>query len=876
MQSKQAFPLFIALISLITLSDSASAQNDSTKSIPTASPDSLSALPPGNEVDTADSSATNISPDALKSKVTYQARDTVRYDFASERVFLYGDAKVLYEDIELRAEFIELKMDSDIVYATGVQDSTGKVIGSPVFIEGGQEFRSQKMTYNFVTKKGKIREVITQDGEGYVHGKDVKKSGDDVIYIQNGLYTTCEHEHPHFSIWAKQLKIIPNDKIIVKPANLIIEDVNTPVILPFGVFPNKKGGKSGILVPMPGESDQDGFYLFNAGYYFYISEKADFEVEADVYSKGSYAIRPSFNYKKRYSHSGWLKMRHKNSIRGVIPEDPDYAVIKDYWLDWNHRQEANARPNSNFSANVNLGTSTSYRNDLNTPDSDFLRGNFTSKISYTRYMLNRKVIFSLNGRQNQNNTNNVMNLTLPEANLSVTRFYPFKSATSASKRWYENIGVSYNGNFRNELNLNTKDVIVSTENMDTIASAFRNGIQHNIPLGTNIKMMKYFTLNPSVNYREVWYFESVEKSMDPLDTLHTINEVVKEGFIRGNSIDASMNLTTKVYGMMQFRKGYIRAFRHVMTPSAGISYNPENRQGLRTYTSYADSVPKEVEYSVFEKGIYGRPDSRESARITLGLLNSFEMKVKTKSDTGDGTKKVKLLENLRFGTSYDLLRDSMNWDNVSVSGNSSISRNVNVLLGSTLDLYALKDSAAASSERINRFEWEKNGRLARLVSGNAGLNFNLSGGSGKKRQERKEEGDNEQGDEENNEDTDRENSLRKEYISVDWEVPWTLNVQFNLQYRRLIENYKTVHDFTTNTQANGDLSLTKNWRITYNAMIDMEEIKINYATLGITRNLHCWQMTLSWVPIGVRKSYTFHIGVKANILQDLKMDKRSF
>lgn len=880
LQSKQAFPLFIALVSLITFSLSVNAQNDTariyTDSVAIFADSTVGKSSPENQSDSSTTEdslrQSNISKDAIESKVTYKARDTIKYDFANQKVFLYGDAIVTYEDIELKAEYIELKMDSNIVFATGVKDSTGKVIGSPVFKEGNQEYRSTRMTYNFKTEKGKIDDVITQDGEGYVHGEDVKKNPDNVVYIRNGKYTTCAEDHPHFSIWAKQLKIIPDDKIIVKPANLIIEDVNTPVIVPFGVFPNRKRGKSGILIPMPGESERDGFYLFNAGYYFYLGEKADLEIEGDIYSKGSYAVRPSFNYRKRYKRSGWIKLRHKNTVNGIIPEDPSYSVVKDYWLDWNHKQDPNARPNSNFSAQVNLGTQTSFNNDLNTPDQDFLRGNFSSKVSYTKYMLQKKLNFSVNARQNQNNTNGVMNLTLPEFNLNMQRIYPFKSKNSVSSSWYDKIGVSYNGNFKNELSIKTDSVIVSVENLDTISNTFRNGAQHSIPIGTNIKVFKHFTLNPSVNYNEVWYFDSKEKVMGPQDTV--VKEITNEGFVRGGNVSASANLTTKIYGMMQFKKGFVRAFRHVMTPSVGLSYTPENKTGIRSYTDYTDTANiKEVEYSIFEDGVYGRPDRNASGKINFGLLNSFEMKVRSRSDTGDGTTKIKLLENLRFGGGYDFIKDSLQWDDVTISGNSNITRNVSLLLGTGLDLYALKTDSNNVLFRSNTFEYQQNRRLARMKSGNIGLNFNLSGGKGKKdKKDENEENTDEFGEYED----ESTKSLRKEYTEVDWDIPWSLSIAFQLSYTQNIQRGVLVDNVTTTTQANGDLSLTKNWKLTYNVYFDTEQMKVSYARLGITRNLHCWQMTMDWVPIGDRQSYNFHIGVRANILQDLKLDKRSF
>ncbi|MEQ8324590.1 MAG: putative LPS assembly protein LptD [Vicingaceae bacterium] len=872
MQSKPAFGHFIALVSLITLPLWVGAQADSLK---VGIDSSLGKFDP--VIDTIKEAESNISKDAIESKVNYTARDTIKYNFETSKIFLFGDAVVTYEDIELKAAYIELTMDSNIVFARGVKDSSGNLTGNPIFKEGDQEFKSRKMTYNFDTEKGKIEDVITQEGEGYIHGKDVKKTGDDIIFIENGSYTTCDHEHPHFSFAAKKLKIIPNDKIIAKPANLVIEDVPTPVLVPFGIFPNRQGGKSGILVPVPGESQRDGFYVQNIGYYFYINDKSELQVESDIYSKGSFAFRPSYNYKTRYKRSGSLKFRYKRTVNGIIPEDPSYSVINDYWLDWNHRQDAKARPNSTFSANVNLGSSTSFRNDINTPDQDFLQNNFQSKISYSKYMLQRKLNLSLNARQNQNNNNGTINLTLPEANLTLARIYPFKSKKGVGTSWTDKVGLSYTGNFRNELSVQNRGI--SNENRDSILGNFRNGASHSIPVSTNFKIFKHFTLNPTLNYRENWFFTTTQRNWErlPDDSLGNQRDTVYDteipGFSRTNAWDINANLTTKIYGLVQMRKGPIKAFRHVLTPTIGVSYKPENRQGIATYrdTLYDAEDPKkarspDIEYSIYEGQVYRNLNSAESGRINFGLLNNFEMKVKSNSDSADGVKKIKLLENFRLSSAYDMIADSLNWSDVSMSGFTKLTKNIDLQFGGTYDLYAL-DSIGKRVFTVNRFEYNENGRFARMTRANFTLNFNFNSKKGKKKGQ---QASNEDGYEtgENNENA----GLRRDYVGVDWDVPWNLSVNYNINYSK--PEYQ--EEITQSLRANGDLSITKNWKFQYETWFDFETSKVSYARLGILRNLHCWEMKMDWVPLGPRQNYSFYIGVRANLLQELKYEKRDF
>lgn len=795
-------------------------------------------------------SDTMISKDALGSKLQYKASDSIRYDMKNRLVYLFGKVEVYYEDIELKAEEIEINLDSNLVMARGKQDSTGKFYGEPVMKEAGKEFQAHDIKYNFNTKKGIITEVMTHEGESYIHGKKVYKTPDNVMYIRNGKYTTCNLKHPHYYFSSAKLKIIPKDKIVTGPANLVIEDVPTPIGIPFGFFPNTDKQQSGILIPTPGESGQFGFFLLGGGYYWGVSDKLSMQLTGDVYSKGSWGSNFISNYNNRYRFNGNLDVRYsifKNGIEGL----PNFSERKDFFLRWNHTQDPKARPNSNFSANVNVGTSQNFTNNFNSSTQDFLSATFNSTISYKKTWDEKPFNLAINGFHSQNNVSKAVTVRLPEVAFNVSRLQPLKTKTPGKRNdLLDNFGVSYSMNFKNEVTAG--DSLFGLNNLEVLSGQFKNGMRHAIPISTSMKVLKHFTVNPSFNYSEIWYLESVDKKWD-----NTINELVVDtvnGFVRANSYDMNVNLTTKMYGMYQYKGKMIKALRHVITPSVGLSYIPENNQGLK---SYIDSTNNKFEYSIFQNGIYGSTNRQEAGNVNLGLLNNFEMKVRNRKDSLGEDKKIKLLENLGFRSSYNMIADSLRWSNISIDARTNIFRVVSLNYNAQLDPYQL-DSLG---RKINLFEVNSTGRIGRLVSSNLAIGFTLKSKQSTTTEKKSNFG------------TEQELAYIRANPEafIDFNVPWTLNVNYNIRYSKPQFVSTTVQTLNFS----GDLSLTQKWKIGMTSGYDFQAKDFTYTTVDIYRDLHCWEMSFNWVPFGIRQSYLFTIKIKSAILQDLKMTRRS-
>ena len=794
------------------------------------------------------------SGDALKSKVTYTAKDSIRIDIKNKLVYLFGSSEVYYENIELKSENIEINMDSSIISAKGKQDSLGKYYGEPSFKEAGQEVKSHEMKYNFKTKKGVIYNAITHEGENFIHGDKIYKTPDDILYIKNGKYTTCNLDHPHYFFSSNKLKIIPDDKIVTGPANLVIEDVPTPIAIPFGFFPNSNKQRSGLIIPTPGESAQYGFFLLHGGYYVAISDNISTELTGDYYSKGSWGANFLTNYKKRYKFSGMLNTNY-SIFKNGFKEFPNYAENSNFFIKWNHTQDPRARPNSTFSANVNFGNSENYTNNFNSTGSEYLSTSFNSSISYAKSWAGKPFNLSLNAYHNQNTISKSVTLRLPEVAFNMSRIYPLKRKTIGKQKFYEKIGLSYSMNAKNEVTAG--DSLFSSNNFDELKREFKNGMKHTIPVSTSFKLLNNFTVNPAFNYSEIWYLQSLNRSWDDQNNQLKTDTLVN--FVRGNSYNMSISLSTKVFGMYQYRGKIIKALRHVVTPSVGFSYTPENKSGLRSYTDTSNIVH---DYSIFENGIYGVSNSKEAGLINLGLLNNFEMKVRNRKDSLGKDTKIKLLESLNFSSSYNVVPDSLNWSNIQIEARTLIFKKLTLNFSSSFDPYALDSNKTTGIiTKVNTSEWASNGRIGRLVTANLSAGFSLNSKTGLNDNKTSEFGS--------------EQELA--YIRanpeayIDFNVPWTLSVNYNIRYSK--PQYQS--DVIQTLNFSGDFSLTPKWKIGFNSGYDFELKDLSYTSIDIYRDLHCWEMIFNWIPFGPRQSYLFTIKVKSAILQDLKLTRRN-
>ncbi len=801
------------------------------------------------------------SESALNAPVNYQARDSVIYDVVNSKVLLYGDAVVTYEDIKLEAEYIEYGFASSAVLAKGRIDTAGAKVGYPVFTEKSSSFDADTIRYNFVTKKGLVNRVYTNEGENYVLSRVSKYHPNGQIHNYKGRFTTCNLPNPHYAFHFNRLIMIPDDKIVSGGAILKFRKIPTPLALPFGFFPIENKEKAGVILPTWGDAEDMGFFLLNGGYYIPISDHVDTKFLGDIYTGGSWALRNFTNYKKRYRFSGDFNIDYNRQRRGD-PEFPGFSRNTQFFVRWNHQQDPKARPDSRFSASVNLGSSNSFTNHLNSSQADFLTNTFQSNIQYSKSFSGKPYSLSVSARHNQNSRTKQYNFTLPQVTFNLARvFLPLsflRGNQGGAQKWYEKIGFTYQGNFENRLTVNEEDI--SMNNLDWLRSQFRNGIRHNLGLSTSLKIW-HFSFNPGVNYTDRWYFQTIERRLDPTTLESRIDTI--SGFKTARDWSVNGNLTTKLFGMYQFKGDRIRTIRHVVTPTIGMNFRPDFSTQRYGFFGEGGSF---ASYSPFQNGIYGQPPSSRSGRINFGLVNNLEMKGVAKRDTTGGElRKMKLIDNLSANTSYDMFRDSLRWSNINISGRTTLFRKININVNSSFSPY----SYDAAGRTINRSMYMDRGKLVRFTNGSVAIGGSLQS------QNRKSDP---------NRSTERGSQEELEFIEqnperfVDWSVPWTMNFNYTLNANR---TFFTMEDqlvdsliLSQSVMFNGDITIFDNWKIGINSGYDFVKNEPTTTTITLYWDLHCWEFQASVVPFGIRKSYQVHINVKASILQDLKLQRR--
>lgn len=785
--------------------------------------------------------------------------DSMIYSLDGKKVFLYKNATVKYKDLELRAQFIEFDMEKKEVFAKGLPDSTGKVVGKPIFKEGSQSYEMDNIFYNFDTKRAKITGVVSEQAGGYMHSRVVKKMENNVANIADGKFTTCDQDHPHYYIAITKGKVIPNDKIISGPAYLVIEDVPFPLILPFGFFPNTKSRASGVIIPEYGEEANRGVFLRGGGFYFGISDYIDLKLTTEIYSFGSWGVHTQSTYRKRYKYTGNLGF--------------DFSKVKmemdttsSYWIRWTHTQDSKASPNSTFSASVNFGSSN--HNKYNAQSiNNFLENQINSSISYSKTFVGTPFNFNTSFTHSQNNRTKQVNLTFPRVSFSMSRIYPFKRKTNiGAPAWYEKIGFSLSSSLDNSVSVLENNLFKRS-----VVDSMRNGMKHDIPLSTSFNLLKYITVSPSVSYSENWYMKTIEKHWNNVTNKVELDTI--SGFKRAWQYSSSVSMSTKIYGMFNFGTNKaIQAIRHVITPSISISYRPDFSESKYGYYKYVKSNAKGdlAKYSIFEQSLYGGPGSGKSGSIGFNLGNNLEMKVRSSKDTVNNFKKIKIFESLNFGTSYNLLADSMNISDITISGYTRLFDKVNINFSGLLSPYAID----SKGYKINKFEYQSTGKFSRFVNGNIGVDFSLN--SSRKvdqavAQNRARELDDRaigSADESNFGQALNTNYGNMQY--VDFDIPWNLRINYNFSYSK--PGYEK--SISQTLSFSGDISLTKKWKIGFTSGYDFKSQKLTTTSLNIFRDLHCWEMRMAIIPIGNYKSYSFQINVKSGMLQDLKWTKR--
>jgi lipopolysaccharide assembly outer membrane protein LptD (OstA) len=794
--------------------------------------------------------------DFIQTQITYNAADSIVMSRTDNKIYLYKNATVNYGEIELKADYIEYSQDSNYVYARGLKDSTGKVVGKPVFKEGDQSYDAEMIRYNFKTREGYIKKVVTKEQEGFLHSETTKKHSNDHFHFKDGKYTTCDKAHPDFYINISKGMVVPNERIVAGPSYLVIEDIPLPLVLPFGYFPIQKKQSSGILMPRYGEEGGRGFYLRDIGYYFGISEHMDLKVMGSIYSRGSWGVNLDYRLMERYKYTSNFSLDFKRLVKGD-KGSPDYVASRDYSIIWNHRQDPKASPYSSFNANVNY-SSTSYDRLHSRNIEDRVSNTKSSSISYQKTWPGSP--FSFNGklRHSQNSSTNMVNLILPEMSLSMSRQYPFRQFNNTGRsKWYDDIQVSYNANMKNQIQSPDSTLFDNMQYSD-----FESGFQHRIPLSLNFKVLQYLNITPNVNYTGVLYPRYVERYWD--ETQQRVVEDTVEDFRYAQSVEPnlSMSISPKIFGMFQFKNpdAKVQAIRHVMTPSVNFNFRPDlGDMTSRYYDTYqVDTTGRVREYSYFDGQLYRPPSPpRRSGTVGFGLSNNLEMKVKSKSDTTEQLKKVSLLKQLSFNSGYNIFADSLKWSSININGRTSLFNNkVSLNFGGNFDPYAINDDG----QRIDEFQWSKNGELGRLTRFNASVNMNLGPGGGSQSSRK---GNNQQGQ------TQAPGVVENPYSY--FHVPWSLQVGYNFNYTK--PGFES--NITQTVSVSGNFSLTDKWQFNFSTFYDIKEDKISTAQLSVTRNLHCWSMTFDWTPVGRFASYFFEIHVNSNILQDLKLTKQN-
>ena len=870
--------------------------------------DSLNIAAPDSVItDTTSVSAPRQSRSDIETTINYNARDSLFFNVKSRELFLYGETHIDYGNVSLDAERTNVDWDKRTLNAKYITDSTGKKIGKPVFMEGTNTYVTDDIVYNFKSERALIKGVITEKQGGFMHGEDVKKNAEDELFIRGAEYTTCNLEHPHFSIRSTRLKVIPNNKVVSGPFNMRFRDAPTPLSFPFGMFPQPKEKASGIIVPSYGEEQRRGFFLRNGGYYFAISDYVDLRLTGDIYSKGGSAINTTSNYFKRYSFRGTFNFSYNN----VVSDDLENPLeTNDYSVRWNHSPES--RGNSSFSASVNAATRTFNQNN-NLVVQDFERSinaQLASSIRYTKIFAGTPFNMSTNLRHSQNLQSGIVNLTLPDLTVNTNRIYPFKKIAKSSKSPLAKLNFSHNFVAKNEL---SNDVVRSTGfevvnrdarsdsvisfNSSNFSEIFRKsqfGGKHKIPISTSLSILKYFTLNPNFNYEEFWYAKELQYEYDSEENGVRIDTV--NGFSRAGSWTSGASLNTRIYGTAFFNGGKIQAIRHVMTPSISFNYSPDfSDPRFGVYSDIQiDEEGNTRRVSKYEGFAFGSPSGGESKALGFSLSNNIEMKVASRKDTVTGFKKVKLFDNLGLSSGYNLAADSFKLSNININARTTfLEGKINVNFTGTIDPYEYQlvfvtegsnGERVVTQRRLDRFTWNNGNGLGRLSNMTTSINVNLaSKGTKKRTKSSNDPGGNSPGGidpPENQVGFDGLTDLERQRLAhiqnnpaayVDFSVPWTLRMQYSINRNKTGFEDATIRQ---SFQFSGTLGLTENTQITYNSGYDFEARDFTTTRIGVTRDLHCWTMSFDWVPFGRFQSYFLSIRVKSSILRDLKLEKR--
>ncbi len=815
-----------------------------------------------------------INNKGLKSPVIYEATDSIVLT-GNGVAHLYGDGKVNYEKTELTAEIISVDMDSSIVHARGVRDSLGVMQGTPVLKDGETPYESEAIRYHIETQKAFVYNVVNQQGEGYVTGKEAKKGPDDEIFMENARYTTCDHhDHPHFYLQLTKAKVKPKEKAVSGPAYLVVEDVALPLAVPFFFFPFTTSYSSGVIMPRYMDDSARGFGLNEGGYYFAISDLMDLKVTGDVFTKGSWAIRLLSNYNKRYKFAGTLQADYQLTKTGD-KNMPDYAVSKDFRIVWSHRQDPKAHPHRNFSASVNFSTSSYERTNINNlyDPGSMTQNTKTSSISYQRALFDNRLDISGTFNIAQSMKDSLLSITLPDLNISLSLFYPFKRKSPVGdEKWYERISLKYTGRLTNSID--TKDNLLFKSGI----RQWKTAMEHTIPLSATFPLFTYINVTPELNYHEAWYTRKIMKEYDRSTKQLERTDTVF-GFNRVYDYRMSVSLDTKVYGIYKplFMKKKEMQIRHVITPAVTVGGSPGFSQ---FYENYIDVYGKKQYYSPFEGQPYGVPSHDGQGMVNFELSNNLEMKYKTKNDS---MKIISLVDQLGMRLSYDLAAKKKPWSNLDMDVRLKLSKSYTFNLNARFATYAYAFDEDGKVIDSDRTEWSY-GRFGRFQGYSSAFNYTFNNETWKKWFGKEEEKEEENAEE--SEDTpDRPKKVVKAEVGKDgyqvFKIPWSIYINYSYSIyedkSKPIDIHRMRYPFSWmhNLNVTGNFKIANKWSFTFSSGYDFQSKEITQTSCTVSRDLHCFSMSAGFAPFGKWKYYSFRIGCNASVLQDLKWDKRS-
>jgi lipopolysaccharide assembly outer membrane protein LptD (OstA) len=814
------------------------------------------------------------------------AKDSIVEDFSNGKrmIYYYGDVSVKYGNLQLTADYMEYDLKSNTLFARGTKDTSGVITGMPTMTQGNTTYTMEEVRYNFTTKKSFIVNMVTQEADGILHGKNIKMMPDNSINIKNGKYTVCDCPEPHYYLHLSAAKVMtkPNQKTVFGPAWPVVADVPLPIALPFGFIPKKPDRATGLLMPTFGEEQRRGFYLRDAGMYFVIGDYFDISMTGDYYTLGSWALNLNSRYKVNYKCTGNFSLSYSNNQTGE-KGSTDFFQSRDFGVKWSHSQDSKARPGTSFTASVNFSSPSN--NKFNSQSvQEALQSSISSSISYSRNW-NGKFNLSINGLHSQNTRDSSYSFTLPNVTFSVNRFYPFKRKNRVGKeRFYEKFSLGYNTSLQNKINFKASEF-----NKPGFWDKFQNGMSHSFQIGLpNFSLLKYINITPGVSYGMNWFFRDMHKEYNP-DTgmVEEIKGKAFGTFGATHTYSGSIGMSTRLYGMFNFGKHRkLQAIRHVVTPSVSASFSPEKGtyfNGWRTLT-YIDKSgkPQAQDYNIYAGNVGSYPGKGKTASLNLSLGNNFEAKVRDLKDTtGTGTKKIKLIDNLNFTTGYNFLAEQFNMSNVGVTMNTSIFGKLGINGNLNFDPYAMEvqDKRVV---RVNKFAITQGQGLLRLNSATVSLSYSLSGeGKINGNDGSKQAG----GNPADHYTRIYYHPITGEYIPGGYlyymnpNVPWSVNFNYSFNYRPTYqyanEKMTKVKNYTQTLGMSGNIKLTQRLSMQLSTNFDLMAMKMGATQLSATYDMHCFNINVSWVPTGKWQSWSFRIQAKAAALADLLRFKKS-